>query len=89
MRREPPWGVSLSIHILSSPVLGSNSGTQVPFAGWRSSGINRRAEESLGSAFECVYTHLLPKQGVEGELKPQKRKEADQLPPTATVHASA
>ena len=32
---------------------GLTQETQVPFAGWRAGGINRRAEESLGSAFEC------------------------------------
>ena len=68
---------------------GLTQETQVPFAGWRAGGINRRVGESLGSAFFGVYTYLISKQGGEDELKPQKRKEAGQLPPTATVHAPA
>lgn len=44
-------------------------------------GLSRRAEGSFRFCF-LSRAHLLPKQGVEGELKP-KRKEADQLPPTA------
>ena len=53
---------------------GLTQETQVPFAGWRAGGINRRAEESLGSAFECVYTHLPPKQGGEGSWNHKREK---------------